>query len=96
MVFEMAPLVALMFALFFWEDWIPESIRKPAVFVLLGLCAVAIGAVVMRRVMRFRCPDCDTAITKFMNTGGQPGAPVRYFCAKCDVIWETGLHTIDD
>lgn len=94
---EMAPFVVVIFATFFWwSDYFPDTIRKPAEFTIVFVSALAMAVVVLRRVRRFTCPDCGTAIPGYMPTHGKPGVPVRYHCNRCDVIWETGLNTVDD
>lgn len=93
---EMAPFAVAIFATFWWSDALPATIRKPAELAIIIICALAMIVVVLRRMRRFACPDCGTAIANFMPTDGKPGAPVRYHCPRCDVIWETGLNTVDD
>lgn len=93
---EMLPFFLLILAAFWWEEHLPEVIRRPAIYIFLSLVFLLMAYIALRRTRRFVCPDCQTKIANFMPTHGVPGTPIRYHCKQCDVIWETGLDTLDD
>ena len=70
---------------------LPVPLRlSVAAFVAAGCVA---GLVARRELGRFRCPKCSVAIREHEPTHDEPGAPIRYRCLACDVVWDTGLRT---
>jgi hypothetical protein len=63
-----------------------------------GMAAAVTVAVVVtiRRMRSFRCPSCGVSIPASVETHDKAGAPIDYYCTKCDIRWETGLRTSDD
>lgn len=96
LMLRIGPILAAMVAIFWFSDRLPASIRLPAEFIALLLCALGVALISVRLAGRFTCPDCGTFIGHHMPTGGVPGAPLKYHCTHCDVIWETGLTAVDD
>ena len=68
-----------------WSFWL--AIFAGAPLALVGLYRQ------IRRGVRWACPQCRAAIGR---TGDVRDGPVRFLCATCDVIWDTGLETRRD
>jgi len=49
-----------------------------------------------RRHIRMRCPDCGRPILPENKITAAPGAPLDFYCPRCDVVWKTGLREPTD
>jgi ribosomal protein S27AE len=47
----------------------------------------------MLRSVRLDCPQCKAAIGRHGDTRE---GPVRFYCPKCDVVWDTGYEESRD
>lgn len=41
---------------------------------------------------RYRCPACGATIRQPTIVSRKPGDPIRYYCRKCEVEWDTRLR----
>lgn len=57
------------------------------------VASAAAGYLARLELRRFSCPRCRAVIPDYESTNGQPDAPIRYLCRKCDVLWDTGWRT---
>jgi hypothetical protein len=85
-------------ALSFWLMWRERFSRSFGVWFWVGgvgfVCCVVIGVVLeMLRLHRFRCPECHARLPWQRP---KPKESQKFFCAKCDTVWDTGLTQGDD
>ncbi len=60
-----------------------------AIFFLVWIAGwIMLEAVVLRT---YSCPSCGHRIKGPTIPSREAGDPIRYYCPRCDVEWETGL-----
>lgn len=61
-----------------------------AIFFVAWIVAWIILDAVMFRA--YRCPSCGQRIRHSTIRNRSAGDPIRYYCPKCDIEWDTGLR----
>jgi hypothetical protein len=81
-----------------WVLWRSFSTASFGIGFWLGMAGFVICLILgiyldVLRLRRFRCPECHARLPW---QPPKPGERWLYFCAKCDIIWDTGLIKPDD
>ena len=72
-----------------------SGIQKVIPFcVVIALMIVAVLILHKRVLGNYRCPQCDGVIPR-VEAEGERAREYRFVCAKCNVIWQTGLRQTD-
>jgi predicted RNA-binding Zn-ribbon protein involved in translation (DUF1610 family) len=87
------PLVA---GVLVWRAWdrSDSAIWLAAIFFLAWIVVWIISDAVMFRT--YRCPSCGQRIRHPTIRSRGAGDPIRYYCSKCDIEWDTGLRESSD
>ncbi|MDP9141248.1 MAG: hypothetical protein M3O62_10705 [Pseudomonadota bacterium] len=94
---NLAMLLPPLFALFI--IWRSAEQDAPVLWIAFGFFVawiaawIAVDAWLLRR---YRCPTCNRKISRPTNLHRKPAEPIRYYCARCETEWDTGLRESSD
>ncbi|HHP7233592.1 MAG TPA: hypothetical protein ACFCUC_03095 [Desulfobacterales bacterium] len=88
-IFVIVPIIFLfiIIGIFNWEN----PIIKYSLISLIILIAMFGTTWQKVRLKKFVCPNCKEYIPEPTIKYRSEGDPINYYCADCDIEWETGL-----